>query len=96
MSQVVQQCTKCAKNSRELLIVSTLPDYPWQVVGADLFELNGKNYLLTVDYFSRYELKSITSASVMNHLTSIFSGHGNLEIVHSDNGQFARFSTLDQ
>ena len=105
MSQVVQQCTECAKNStqsREPLIVSKLPDYPWQVVGTDLFELNGKNYLLTVDYFSRYpevhELKSTTSASVINHLKSTFSRHGIPEVVRSDNGpqfsslEFARFS----
>ena len=67
MAQIVQQCTECAKNStlpKEPLIVSKLPEYPWQIVGTDLFELKGKNYLLTVDYFSRYpevhELKSTT------------------------------------
>ena len=57
MTQVVQQCVECAKNftpAKEPLIVTRLPDYPWQVVGTDLFELEGKHYLLTVDYFSRY------------------------------------------
>ena len=100
MSQVVQQCTECAKNStqsREPLIVSKLPDYPWQVVGTDLFELNGKNYLLTVDYIFRHpevhELKSTTSASVINHLKSTFSRHGIPEVVRSDNGP--QFSSLE-
>lgn len=40
MAQVVQQCLECAKNftpAKEPLIVSRLPDYPWQVVGTDLF-----------------------------------------------------------
>ncbi len=40
MAQIVQQCTECAKNStlpKEPLIVSKLPEYPWQIVGTDYF-----------------------------------------------------------
>ena len=82
-----------------------LPDYPWQVVATDLFELDGKNYLLTVDYFSRYpevtHLKSsTTSATVIEHLKRVFSRHSVPEIVRSDNGpqfsshEFAQFASL--
>ena len=62
----------------------------WQVVGTDLFELNKLNYLLVVDYFSRYpevlQLTSTTSMSVISALKSVFSRHGIPEIVRSDNG----------
>ena len=54
------------------------------------FELNRLNYLLVVDYFSRYpeviQLTSTTSASVISALKSVFARHGIPEIVRSDNG----------
>ncbi len=89
----VQQCPECAKNqvpAKEPLISTPLPDYPWQMAGVDLFELNNKQYLLLVDYFSRYpevrELKSTTSKVIIQHLKSLFSHHGIPEILRSDNG----------
>lgn len=54
---MVEQCPTCAKEAREgkePLLPTQLPDYPWQVVGTDLFEIKGIHYLITVDYFSRY------------------------------------------
>ena len=35
-------------------MILLLAEYPWQVVGTDLFEIDGVHYLLTVDCFSRY------------------------------------------
>ena len=71
-------------------MTSELPKYPWQVVATDLFELNKLNYLLVVDYFSRYpevlQLTSTTSMSVISALKSVFSRHGIPEIVRSDIG----------
>ena len=93
ISQVVQNCQVCAKASRptkEPLITTELPKYPWQIVGTDLFELNKENYMLVVDYFSRYpeviQLKSTTSHNVIAVLKSVFSRHGIPEILNSDNG----------
>ena len=54
MLQKCQICVRVVEPTREPLLPSTLPDYQWQVVGSDLFELQGKHYLLVVDYFSRY------------------------------------------
>lgn len=93
ITQLVQNCRVCAKDSRqgkEPLMTSELPKC--QVVGTDLFELiiNKANYLLVVDYFSRYpevlQLTSTTSASVISALKSVFSRHGIPEIIQSDNG----------
>lgn len=70
---------------------NTIPDYPWQVVGSDLFELESEQYLI-VDYFSRYpeiaKLNSTMSAAIISQLKSIFARHGIPEVVRSDNGIF--------
>ena len=106
IAQMVQNCHMCAKEAekrREPLISTPLPDYPWQMVGTDLFELNKTQYLLVVDYFSRYpeviRLTSTSSVSVIVALKSIFARHGIPEIIRSDNGpqyssrEFAEFAT---
>ena len=89
----IQQCHTCAKEAtpvREPLIKSELPDFPWQKIASDLFTLNGSNYLLVVDYFSRYpevvKLSSTTSPCVIIALKAIFSRFGIPEILISDNG----------
>ena len=93
VTEMVKKCPKCAKMAiqrKEPMIVSPLPEFPWKVIGTDLFELDKKHYLLVVDYFSRYPevilLKSTTSASVIEALKAIFSRHGIPEVIRSDNG----------
>ena len=93
IKNLIYQCRKCVEHStqpREPLIPSQLPTYPWQKVGADLFELKGANYLLVVDYYSRYpelvKLTSTTSPSIVKALKGIFARHGIPEVLRSDNG----------
>ena len=54
-----------------------MPEGPWLEIGSDLFEYKGKTYLLEVDYYSRwieiYELKEMTSKSVISKMRSLFS-----------------------
>ena len=67
-----------------------------------MFELKGHQYLLTVDYFSRYpevaRLTKTTSSFVISKLKDVFARHGIPEIVRSDNGmqfsaqEFAEFA----
>ena len=69
---------------------TTLPDYPWQKIGTDLFTLNGATYLVTSDYFSRYlevsKLMSTTTSGVVSALKPLFAKYGIPEEVVSDNG----------
>ena len=69
---------------KEPLLTTPLPDYPWQMVRSDLFEISGEHYLLVMDYFSR--LTSTTSAAIITSLKSIYVRHGILEVLRSDNG----------
>ena len=47
IKNMVQFCPECVEHStppREPMTPSTLPDYPWQKVGLDLFHLSGATY----------------------------------------------------
>lgn len=57
LNELVRNCKTCIKESAnpvEPLMSSELPERPWQKVGSDMFTLNQDNYLLVVDYYSRY------------------------------------------
>ena len=90
----VNNCVKYAKfrpNHTEPVIPSELPERPWQKVSMDLFVYNDTNYLLVVDYFSRWIEIAIlncgtTSADVIVQLKSIFAKYGIPEVVRSDCG----------
>ncbi|KAL5491281.1 hypothetical protein EMCRGX_G016538 [Ephydatia muelleri] len=77
----ISMCTKCIKSHSqkpEPLMMSKLPDLPWQKVATDLFSWKGSQYLLIIDYFSRYvelsKLSATTSQDVINHMKSILQG----------------------
>ena len=93
IEELVKNCNICEKTTHqrsEPLIPGELPERPWQKVGTDLFELEGKTYLLVVDYHSRYpevaRAHSTTSKAIIGMLKSMFARHGIPEIVMSDNG----------
>ena len=93
LTEAVSNCQVCARDAsprKEPLMPTPLPEYPWQVIGSDLFVLEGNNYLLVVDYFSRYpeviKLSSAVSASVIAALKTLFARHGIPEIFCSNNG----------
>ena len=90
---MVKQCPTCARHfspRREPMIPSTLRQYPWQKIGVDLCHLKGHNYLIVVDYFSRYpealKLPTTSAAVVIATLKSIFGRFGIPKTVVSDNG----------
>lgn len=89
----MRNCSVCVKNrpdQSEPLRQTKFPDRPWKMLGTDLFHLKKDNYLLVVDYFSRYfeisKLKNTTSQSIVNHLKSIFARHGIPDTLVSEYG----------
>ena len=93
LKDYVEDCPTCAKNRyqpAEPLITSTLPEYPWQRVAADLFEWQNTPYLLVVDYYSRFieiaKLTSTSSLAVIHHFKSIFARYGIPVELTTDNG----------
>ena len=105
IAMVVASCPTCEKYRREHtqpLLPTPTPEFPWQRVASDLFEWQGENYLLIVDYFSRWieisHLNKLTSQAVINSCKSIFARLGIPEVLQTDNGtqyssrEFARFA----
>ncbi|XP_065180108.1 uncharacterized protein K02A2.6-like [Sycon ciliatum] len=99
-SQIADTVRNCEVCSRTRLVPAAplhplpLPDRPWQRVAADLFTLDGIDYLITVDYFSRFvevdQLRTTTSAAIIAALNMHFARHGFPDSFVSDNGpQFA-------
>ena len=85
-----ETCTKRRYQPPEALSPTDFPERPWQRLASDICKVKGTHYLVTIDYFSRFidveRLPSLTSAAVVNCLTSLFAVHGYPECLVSDNG----------
>lgn len=88
------RCETCAtfstRQQKETLISHDVPDRPWAKISTDLFELDHKSYMVTVDYFSiffevdrLYELKATT---VIKKLKAHMARYGITDEVISDCG----------
>jgi hypothetical protein len=98
IEEMVSKCPTCNEyrnsNAKQPLIPHEIPDRPWAKIAVDLFEFKNTNYLLCVDYYSKYpevsKLPSLKSSATITALKSIFARHGIPDEVVSDNGpQFA-------
>ncbi|CAC5417870.1 unnamed protein product [Mytilus coruscus] len=69
---------------------SETPELLWMTVGTDIFYWNNNNYLIIVDYYSRYfeiaKLENIRASCVITHIKSVFARHGIPSKVRSDSG----------
>lgn len=98
ITEHVLQCPICLthrdSNAKEPMVTSEFPDRPYQVLSTDLFHFDSKDYLLTVDHYSRFfeidYLPDTRSGTVIRKLQTHFARNGICDILHSDNGpQFA-------
>ncbi len=89
---MVQRCDKCraCSNAKEPLVPHETPSRLWQKVGTDLFEWEGKHYLITVCYFSNFwetdRLYDLSSKLVIKKLKGQFARYGIPSVIVSDNG----------
>ena len=89
-----QRCETCREyehaQSKEPLMSHEIPSRPWQKVGADLLTLNGKDYLITVDYYSNFweidRLYDTLSKTVIYKMKAHFARYGIPEQLVTDNG----------
>ena len=94
IQDMIQGCRACLQhkvNTPEPLIPSKFPERPWQEIGIDFFYSKGRDYLLVVDYFSRFievsaMQKSKRADDVISALKETFARYGIPEKLRSDNG----------
>ncbi|XP_012934702.1 uncharacterized protein K02A2.6 [Aplysia californica] len=92
--EVVSRCDHCQRKRpaqpSEPLNLTALPEWPFQMVGADLCNYKGHDYLVLVDYFSRYleaaYMPDTTSETVVYKLKNIFARFGIPELLVTNNG----------
>ena len=90
----IGRCGTCQKHrykqAKEPMEQHEIPEKPWRKIGADLFTLFGKNFLVVVDYTSNYpevaKLEDLSSTNTISHMKSIMARHGLPSVVVSDNG----------
>lgn len=95
VKEYVQRCETCrtydSKQPREPLHSHDPPERPWSKVGVDIFTFNGREYLLTVDYFSSYWeidlLDGTKSKVVIRKLKAQFARFGIPDVKMTDNGR---------
>ncbi|PFX11932.1 Transposon Tf2-8 polyprotein [Stylophora pistillata] len=92
--EIIEHCDTCnmytSHPQREPLIVHDVHERPWQKVGCDLFTLDEKDFLCTIDYYSDYfeieHLERKTARAIITRLKRHFSNHGIPNLFQSDNG----------
>ncbi|KAJ8030205.1 hypothetical protein HOLleu_26545 [Holothuria leucospilota] len=93
IEEMVKDCEICRKYNppkTEPLLPTALPSRAWEQVGTDLFHHKGSDYIIVVDYYSRWfeieKLGDTSSKGVIKSLKKTFSTHGIPDLVVSDNG----------
>ena len=94
IDDMCKSCAECAKYGKEApkepMKSLPVPTLPWQIVSQDIFDLEGKNYLVTVCHFSDWieldELKANDSNTVIKCTKAHFARYGVPQICHTDNG----------
>lgn len=93
IDETTRQCESCAKfaasNQKEPLLSIPPPTLPWEHLGCDMMELDGIDYLVTSDYYSRWfevdKMSSTTSAAIIEKLSIHFSREGVPQRIRTDN-----------
>lgn len=82
--QMVKDCELCNKYQQaQPKLPAMEPDLPtrtWEKLGSDIFQFNGANYLIIIDYYSRFPiikpLVDTSTSTISSHSTSLFAEYG--------------------
>ncbi|XP_064641926.1 uncharacterized protein K02A2.6-like [Lineus longissimus] len=95
VEDLVSKCSTCQEyrpqDKKEPLIPHEIAKGPWMKLALDLFEVNGRMYLVLADYFTKYLIVAempppVTCKKVMKEIRSACSFFGRPDEIISDNG----------
>ena len=95
IEKLCKSCGLCQEyqdaHRREPLEPHDIPSRPWKLIASDLFEIDGRQYLLTVDRYSKYPVidemsTPVTSKAVAEKIKSYTSLLGCPDEIMTDNG----------
>ena len=94
LKELVEKCNLCQSQQNSTAIVqkyvSEVPPHPWHTLGSDLFYYERIDFLVIVDYFTKYlfirKIPNSTSSAVIKELGMIFSEFGKPQVFRIDNG----------
>ena len=93
IADYIARCDVCIIHSdikHQPLRDSVLPSKPWEVIGSDIFQFEGRLYLVLVDYYSKWiealEIPVQTSKEVIDVMRPVFARFGIPKVIRSDNG----------
>ena len=100
IEDTVSRCKTCLQfarsNQKEPMIAHKIPDGPFRKVAMDIMSFKGRDYLVVVDYYSKYPelalLENKTSEFVISHVKSISARHGIPEEIVADNQPFGSYN----
>ena len=80
----IKNCTTCLQfqqmQPKEKILHHDIPLRPWEVLGADVFHFNNKNYLCIVDYHSKFpviiRLEGLSTENLIATAKIIFAEYG--------------------
>ena len=96
IEEEIFKCSVCMKHQksqhREPMMPHDIPDGRWQKIAMDIMTYHGHDFLVVVDYYSKYpeisQLPDKTAKSIITHTKSICGRHGIPEEIVSDNMPF--------
>ena len=94
IQEAIEKCSLCQEQQNVLMTnqcyVSEVPPHLWHTLGLDLFYHKRLDFLVVVDYFSKFlivrKIPNSTSSAIIKELDSIFSEYGKPYLFCSDNG----------
>ena len=106
IEEAVKQCETCmqfqAQNAATPLTPKPTPSHPWQICASDIFTLDGVDYLILADLYSKLILVcnhpagQSKSAKIIDILEEWFCDHGTTKVLCTDNGpQYASAAFKD-
>ena len=94
IANIVKDCQSCNAHQNHLaaepLKPTKIPDLPWIKLGCDVFDYDGEQYMVLIDYYSKFievdKLLDLSTTTLVNALKAQFTRYGIPEKMRTDNG----------